>query len=63
MQLAAQVDELRSRGSQVETVFPDAEALAVFGSNMMDLSARPAAARAGCAHGRVLAEQLTGFWR
>ena len=63
MQLAAQVDELRSRGSTVETVFPDAHALAAFGSNMMDLSARPPAARAGYAQGRALAEQLTRFWR
>ena len=62
MQLAVQVDELRSRGSTVETVFPDAHALAAFGSNMMDLSARPLAARAGCAQGRALAEQLTPFW-
>jgi NTE family protein len=63
MQLAVQVDELRSCGSSVETVFPDAHALAVFGSNMMDLSTRPPAARAGCGHGKALAERLTRFWR
>jgi len=63
MQLAGQIDELRSRGSRVETVLPDAHALASFGSNMMDLSARPPAARAGCGQGRALAEQLTRFWR
>jgi NTE family protein len=63
MQLARQIDELRSRGSSVATVFPDAHALSMFGSNMMDLSTRPPAARAGCSQGRALAEQLTRFWR
>jgi NTE family protein len=62
MQLAVQVDELRSRGSSVEAVFPDAHALAVFGVNMMDLSTRPPAARAGFGQGSALAEQLTRFW-
>jgi NTE family protein len=63
MQLAVQVDELRSGGSSVETVFPDAHALTVFGSNMMDLSTRPPAARAGCSQGRALADKLNRFWR
>ncbi|MDT7569910.1 MAG: hypothetical protein QOE05_84 [Actinomycetota bacterium] len=58
MQLAAQVDELRAGGSNVETIFPDAAALAVFGDSMMNLSARPPAARAGHSHGKALAEQL-----
>ena len=49
-----QVDELRFCGSSVETVFPDAHALAVFGSNMMDLSTRSPAARAGYGQGRAL---------
>lgn len=62
MQLAAQVDELRSGGSTVETVFPDAAALAAFGDNMMDLSTRVPAARAGADQGRALAERLTAFW-
>ena len=63
MQLAVQVEELRSCGSSVETVFPDAHAVAVFGSNMMDPSTRSSAARAGCGQGSALAEELTGFWR
>ena len=63
MQLAVQVDELRSSGTSIETVFPDAHTLAVFGSNMMDPSTRPPAARAGRGQGRALAEQLTRFWR
>lgn len=63
MQLAAQVDELRARGSKVETIFPDGNSLNAFGVNMMDLSTRPPAARAGYNQGRALAEQLTEFWR
>ena len=47
MQLAAQVDELRARGSRVETIFPDSNSEHMFGANAMDLSLRPPAARAG----------------
>jgi NTE family protein len=63
MQLAAQVDELRARDSSVETIFPDSNSRDAFGDNMMDLSTRPPAARAGYNQGRALAEQLTEFWR
>jgi NTE family protein len=63
MQLAAQVDELRARGSRVETIFPDSNSEHMFGTNAMDLSLRPPAARAGYDQGRALAEQLTEFWR
>ncbi len=63
MHLAAQVDELRARDSRVETVLPDSGSRAAFGSNLMDLSKRPAAARAGNDQGRALADQLTEFWR
>jgi NTE family protein len=63
MQLAAQVDELRARGSSVETIFPDSNSEHMFGANAMDLSLRPPAARAGYNQGRALAEQLTEFWR
>jgi NTE family protein len=63
MHLAAQVDELRARGSRVETIFPDSNSREEFGVNMMDPSTRPPAARAGCNQGRALAEQLTEFWR
>ena len=61
--LAAQVDELRARGSRVETIFPDSNSRDVFGVNVMDPSTRPPAARAGYNQGRALAEQLTEFWR
>ena len=63
MHLATQVDELRAGGSRVETIFPDGDALNAFGVNMMDLSLRPPAARAGYNQGRALADQLTEFWR
>ena len=63
MQLAAHVDELRAGGSRVETILPDSDSLNAFGTNLMDLSTRPPAARAGYHQGGVLAEQLTGFWR
>jgi NTE family protein len=63
LHLAVQVDELRARGSRVETIFPDSDSRTAFGSNLMDLSTRPPAARAGYAQGGALAEQLTEFWR
>ena len=61
--LAAQADELRARGSRVETIVPDSNSRDAFGSNLMDPSTRPPAARAGYNQGRALAEQLTEFWR
>jgi NTE family protein len=63
MQLAAQVDELRSGGSRVETIFPESNSEHLFGVNAMDPSNRPPAARAGHQQGRALAEQLSEFWR
>ncbi len=63
MHLSAQVDELRRSGSRVETVFPSSEAEHMFGVNAMDLSLRPAAARAGFDQGKALAGPLSAFWR
>jgi NTE family protein len=63
MQLAAQVDELRAGGSRIETILPDSDSLSAFGTNLMDQSTRPAAARAGYEQGRALAGRLTEFWR
>jgi NTE family protein len=63
LQLAAQVDELRAGGSRVETILPDGDSLEAFGDDMMDLSRRPSAARAGHARGSALAGRLTAFWR
>ena len=61
--LATQVDELRAQGSKVETIFPDSGSEHMFGTNAMDLSLRPPAARAGYDQGRALAEGLSEFWR
>ena len=63
--LAAQADELRAGGSRVETIFPDSNSQNVLGGGMevMELSRRRASAQAGYTQGRVLAEQLTEFWR
>jgi len=61
--LATQVDELRARGSRVETIFPDSSSRDAIGVNVMDPSTRPPAARAGYDQGRALAEQLAEFWR
>ena len=63
MQLAVQVDELRAGGSRVETIVPDSNSREAFGDNMMDLSRRTPAARAGYAQGGALAGQLSEFWR
>jgi NTE family protein len=62
MHLAAQAGELRARGSRVETILPDSDSRDAFGSNLMDPSTRPPAARAGYNQGRALAGQLTEFW-
>jgi NTE family protein len=61
--LAAQVDELRARDSRVETVLPDINSREALGRNVMDLSTRPPAARAGQDQGIGLAERLTEFSR
>jgi NTE family protein len=62
MHLAAQVDELQAGGSRVETILPDSDSRNAFGGDLMDLSARPPAARAGYDQGRTLAGQLTEFF-
>ena len=62
MQLAAQVDELTAGGSRVEVILPDSDSLASFGTDLMDLSTRPPAARAGVAQGRASAARLHAFW-
>ena len=53
--LATQVEQLRSAGSEVGTIFPDAAALEAFGDSMTDLSRRPAAAGAGHRQGKEAA--------
>jgi len=63
MHLATQLDELRARGSRVETIFPDSSSEHLFGANAMDLSLRAPASRAGYERGGALAGQLAAFWR
>ena len=63
--LATQADELRARGSRVETIFPEGDSRDIFGvgGNVMDLSTRPVVPRAGYNQVRALAHDLTEFWR
>ncbi len=63
--LATQVDELRTHGSRVETIFPDGSARDIFasGGNVMNPSKRAPAAHAGYDQGKALAARLTEFWR
>jgi NTE family protein len=63
VQLAAQVHGLKAGGSHVETIFPGSSSEHMFGANAMDLSLRPAAARAGYGQGSALAGHLKEFWR
>ena len=62
MHLAAQAEDLRAGGSRAETVLPSSEALEAFGDDLMDVSRRPPAARAGYEQGLSLAAPLTAFW-
>lgn len=61
--LAAQVEDLRAGGSRVATIGPEPEAEHLFGTNAMDLTLRPAAARAGYDQGRSHAARLADLWR
>ena len=61
-ELAVQADHLRGHGSRVEQVIPDSSDEHLFGANAMDLSLRPAAARAGYDQGHALVERLGAFW-
>ena len=49
-------------GSRVETIVPDTESLAAFGTDLMDPSTRTPAARAGEAQGRDRSGQIGRFW-
>jgi NTE family protein len=60
--LADQVEMLRAGGSRVETMVPDDDSEHLFGANAMDVSLRPAAARAGYEQATSRAEQLAELW-
>jgi NTE family protein len=63
--LAAQADALRTGGSRVEIILPDANSQNALGValGMMDPSTRGPSAQAGYDQGRALAEKLAEFWR
>jgi len=64
LHLNAQINELRARGSLVETILPDSESQNAIGIGMdlMDLSGRRSSAQAGYNQGKAFAEQSTEFW-
>lgn len=61
--LDAQVAQLRAQGSRVETVFPGGDSEHLFGAQAMDLSLRPAAARAGYDRGQAVVGRVAELWR
>ncbi|WP_234586227.1 patatin-like phospholipase family protein [Micromonospora sp. MH99] len=60
--LAAQVAELRSAGSQVVVVTPDAAARAAIGRDVLDPARRAGAARAGWAQAATVADEVLALW-
>lgn len=63
LDLATQVEALRTGGSRVETVGPDGDDARMIGGNAMNLALRPAVARAGREQGLALSDRLTDLWR
>jgi NTE family protein len=57
--LGSQVEDLRTQGSRVEVITPDADSRAAMGTNLMDLATRIPAARAGFAQGKHEATRVT----
>ena len=60
--LEAELDVLRSSGSTVHVLSPDAASQAAFGVNLMDFTKRAGAAEAGLAQGRAEAARIAGGW-
>ncbi|GAB19505.1 hypothetical protein GOEFS_088_00160 [Gordonia effusa NBRC 100432] len=60
--LAAQIDDLRAGGSDVETISPTSSAEHMFGMNAMDVSLRPTAAQAGYDQAVALVGRVGEFW-
>ena len=60
----AQLDQLRTDGSKVETIVPGAEMLEIrgWGLNLMDFNLTAAAYEAGIRQGELEAQRLAGFW-
>ena len=53
---------LRESNAQVEVITPDTASLDAFGTNLMDRSRRPVAAKTGLSQGRSDAQRLQRFW-
>ncbi|MCX5116495.1 patatin-like phospholipase family protein [Micromonospora sp. NBC_00362] len=60
--LSAQVDALRSAGSRVVVLTPDAAARTAIGRNVLDPARRAGAARAGRAQADVVADEVAAIW-
>jgi NTE family protein len=58
----AEAEVLRSAGSRVELVFPDAASLEATGVNRMDSSRRPQCIEAGMNQGKALASAIKNVW-
>lgn len=63
LQMEHEVAQLRAAGSQVEVIVPDAEAVTVFGPNLMDVQRRVAAAHTGLRQGASAAETVRAVWQ
>jgi NTE family protein len=59
MDLESQVEALRTQGSRVEVITPDADSRAAMGTNQMDPATRRPAAQAGFAQGKQEATRVT----
>jgi NTE family protein len=57
--LASQVEALRTQGSHVEVITPDADSRTAMGTNQLDPATRAPAAQAGYAQGKLEATRVT----
>jgi NTE family protein len=59
---AEELETLKDGGATVVTITPDEDAVAAFGTNLMDSRRRPDAARAGLAQGLAYAAEIKPYW-
>lgn len=62
-QLQQEVQVLRTAGTAVEALVPDEEAIAAFGTDLMDASRVGPAAQAGMRQGQLAAARLAPLWK
>jgi NTE family protein len=60
--LDRELQSLRDAGAKVELIVPDPASIEAFGLNLMDLSRRAGAAKAGLNQGRADADRLRSLW-